>query len=169
LAAQHLPPAILLAALNDQLQERKLDAQYVTMLMALWDDENQTIQIANAGSVQPLYVTGAHASMTDAIEVTTIHAEGFPLGLFTGAAYDEIVITAQPGDLLVFFSDGIVDAGNSHGEMFGDERLIQLLRRHPTARQSAQSAVDAILEAVSEFRAGNDHFDDETVVVLRVI
>jgi phosphoserine phosphatase RsbU/P len=168
LATQHLPPAILLAALNDQLQERKLDAQYVTMLMALWDDTTQTLQIANAGSVQPLYVTAAHGSLTDAIAVTTICAEGFPLGLFGDASYDELVINAQPGDLIVFFSDGIVDAGNSHGEMFGNDRLIELLQRHPTARQSAQDAVDAILEAVSEFRAGNDHFDDETVVVLRV-
>ncbi len=76
--------------------------------------------------------------------------------------------STQPGDLIVFFSDGIVDAGNSHGEMFGSDRLIELLQRHPTARQSAQDAVNAILEAVSEFRAGNDHFDDETVVVVRV-
>src|ERR1019366_167712 len=57
LAARHLPPAHLLAELNNQLQERKLDSQYVTMLMAVWHDETRTLQIANAGSVQPLYVT----------------------------------------------------------------------------------------------------------------
>ncbi len=57
LAPQHLSPAAMLAALNDQLQERKLDSQYVTMLMAVWDDSNQTLQIANAGSVQPLFVS----------------------------------------------------------------------------------------------------------------
>ncbi len=57
LAPQHLSPAALLTALNDQLQERKLDAQYVTMLIAVWDDSNQTLQIANAGSVQPLFVS----------------------------------------------------------------------------------------------------------------
>ena len=57
LAARHLPPAELLAELNNQLQERKLDSQYVTMLMGLWNDDTRTLQIANAGSVQPLYVT----------------------------------------------------------------------------------------------------------------
>ena len=56
LAARHLPPADLLAELNNQLQERKLDAQYVTMLMAVWNDETRTLTLANAGSVQPLYV-----------------------------------------------------------------------------------------------------------------
>ncbi len=59
LAARHLPPADLLAELNNQLQERKLDSQYVTMLMAVWNDDTRTLQIANAGSVQPLYVTGS--------------------------------------------------------------------------------------------------------------
>ena len=58
LAARHLPPADLLAELNDQLQERRLDAQYVTMLMAVWNDvRDRTLQIANAGSVQPIFVS----------------------------------------------------------------------------------------------------------------
>jgi sigma-B regulation protein RsbU (phosphoserine phosphatase) len=164
---QHLGPAAFLAALNDQLQERKLDAQYVTMLMALWDDSTQTLHLANAGSVQPLHVFRTGISLTDAIQVRTVEAEGFPLGLFPGATYDEIAIPTQPGDLLVFFSDGILDAQNAHGEMFGPERLIELLRHHPTATATAKSTVEAILEAVRTFRAGTEHFDDETIVVLR--
>ncbi|SNS84273.1 sigma-B regulation protein RsbU (phosphoserine phosphatase) [Granulicella rosea] len=169
LAPQRLGPAELLAALNDQLQERKLDSQYVTMLMALWDDEAQTIHIANAGSVQPLQVYRTSTSLTDALEVHTIEAEGFPLGLFPNASYDEHTLPMQSGDLAVFFSDGIVDAQNSRGEMFGSERLALILKHHPTATDSAQSAVDAILEAVRTFRSGTDHFDDETIVVLRAL
>jgi len=163
LAPQHLSPAAMLAALNDQLQERKLDAQYVTMLMAVWDDSNQTLQIANAGSVQPVFVS----TTSDGVEVKTIKAEGFPLGLFPNAEYEEFTLSTQPGDLIVFFSDGIVDAVNGTGEMFGDDRLDAVLRAqsHP----SAASTVDAILKAVSDFQSGTDHFDDETVVVLRVL
>jgi sigma-B regulation protein RsbU (phosphoserine phosphatase) len=166
LAPQHLSPAAMLAALNDQLQERKLDSQYVTMLMAVWDDSNQTLQIANAGSVQPLFVA-ANPSVTDAPSVRTINAEGFPLGLFPNAEYEEFTLSTQPGDLIVFFSDGIVDAVNANGEMFGDERLKELLesQKQPTAR----STVDAILQAVTDFQAGTAHFDDETIVVLRVL
>jgi sigma-B regulation protein RsbU (phosphoserine phosphatase) len=166
LAPQHLSPAAMLTALNDQLQERKLDSQYVTMLMAVWDDSNQTLQIANAGSVQPLFVA-ANPDQTQPPTVRTIQAEGFPLGMFPGAQYEEFTLSTQPGDLIVFFSDGIPDAVNGTGDMFGDERLTKLLesQRHPTA----QSTVDAILQAVTDFQAGTAHFDDETAIVLRVL
>ena len=169
LAPQCLPPADLLAALNEKLQERKLDAQYVTMIIALWDDTDRTLRIANAGSVQPLFVSSDKADLTYAIDVRTINVEGFPLGLFPGVAYEEHLLKTNPGDLIVFFSDGIVDAENIHGEMYGTDRLCTLLQRHPTASQTVDDALAAILEAVTIFQAGAEHFDDETVVALRVL
>ena len=168
LATRHLPPAYLLAVLNDQLQERKLDAQYVTMLAALWDDGNRTLTIANAGSVQPIVVRRGSREMTDALDVETLPVEGFPLGLFAHASYEETCLRLVPGDLVVFFSDGIVDAVNSRGEQFGTERLQTLLQQHPTAALSAQGAVDAVLEAVTVHQSGTEHFDDETIVALMV-
>jgi sigma-B regulation protein RsbU (phosphoserine phosphatase) len=186
LTKRHLPPADLLAELNSQLQVRKLDAQYVTMLMALWDDEKRVLSLANAGSAQPLHIAripkpgdepakkgskqAASNPCADAeYTVTTIPAEGFPLGLFPAAQYDEITLTASPGDVFVFFSDGIVDAENSEGEMFGTDRLRAVLRDNPTACQSAQTTVDAIVTAVEAFQSGTIHFDDETLIVLRVL
>jgi sigma-B regulation protein RsbU (phosphoserine phosphatase) len=191
LAARHLAPADLLTELNDQLQERKLDAQYVTMLIAVWNDETRTLQLANAGSVQPMYVTGAvtkpvqsaksaaskkaappragDCAPTAPATVTTIEAEGFPLGLFPKAEYEELTVATKPGDVIVFFSDGIVDALNAEGEMFGEERLAAVLRDHPSGCHSAQATVDAILAAVAAFQSGTAHFDDETLVVLRVL
>jgi sigma-B regulation protein RsbU (phosphoserine phosphatase) len=167
LATRHLSPGKMLAALNDQLQERKLDSQYVTMLMAVWDDDNQTLQIANAGSVQPVFVSNALCDPGASRIVKTIQAEGFPLGLFPGAEYEEFTFATQPGDMIVFFSDGIVDAEDAAGEMFGTDRLNQVLESQhcPTA----EFTVEAILSAVNAFQAGTDHFDDETVVVLRVL
>ncbi len=168
LATQHLSPAQMLAALNDQLQERKLDSQYVTMLMAVWDDENCTLQIANAGSVQPVFVSQvSDADGVTSVQVKTMQAEGFPLGLFPDAAYEEFTFSTQPGDMIVFFSDGIVDAENAAGEMFGTDRLAEVLQSQ--ARSTAGSMVEAILGAVEEFQSGTEHFDDETVVVLRVL
>ena len=186
LAARHLPPADLLTELNSQLQERKLDAQYVTMLLAVWNDETRTLQLANAGSVQPLYVAKAAqskpvtagkragaaadcAGKDGEFSISTIQVEGFPLGLFPGAQYEELTLEAKSGDVLVFFSDGIVDAENAEGEMFGTERLTAVLRAHPSACNSAQTTVDAVLAAVNEFQSGTAHFDDETLVVLRVL
>ncbi len=157
-AAQKPSPAQMLEALNNALQERRLDSQYVTMLFAVWNDENQTLQIANAGAVQPLFCRSG--------EVETIHAEGFPLGLFPAAKYEEFNISTRPGDSIIFFSDGIVDAQNPQGEMFGTDRLISVVRKNQ--RKSASNLADSIIAEVSKFQAGAEHFDDETVVVLRV-
>jgi sigma-B regulation protein RsbU (phosphoserine phosphatase) len=69
--------------------------------------------------------------------------------------------------MIVFFSDGIVDAENAAGEMFGTDRLSAVLQSEPCP--TAESTVEAILSAVAAFQAGTEHFDDETVVVLRVL
>jgi len=119
LAARHYSPSKMLAVLNNQLQERKLDSQYVTMLLAVWDDDQRTLQIANAGSVQPFFVTTSTQSLTNAIDVKSIKAEGFPLGLFPNAEYEEFTIPTKPGDLIIFFSDGIVDAETPKGRCLG--------------------------------------------------
>ncbi len=158
-ASQHLSPSEMLRTLNDALQERRLDSQYVTMLFALWNDENLTVQIANGGSVQPLFCRGE--------EIETIKAEGFPLGMFPNATWEEFSISTQPGDSVVFFSDGIVDAQNSAGEMFGNDRLVATVKKHH--HKSASRLAESILTDVGRFQGKRDRFDDETVVILRVI
>ena len=158
-ASMHPSPSQLLRTLNDALQERKLDSQYVTMLYAVWNDENLTLQIANGGSVQPLICRGE--------DVDTIRAEGFPVGMFPNATWEEFSIALQPGDSVVFFSDGIPDAQNAAGEMFGNDRLVACVKKnqHKTAAKLAES----ILADVGRFQGKRDRFDDETVVVLRVV
>jgi phosphoserine phosphatase RsbU/P len=157
--SQMLSPADMLKQLNDSLQERKMDAQYVTMLFAVWNDEKQTLQIANAGAVQPLFCRAG--------QVETVEAEGFPLGMFKDVSYEEFTLSTRPGDAIVFFSDGIVDAVNENEEMFGTERLIELVTSQLT--NSAEGMVDAIYQQLSAFQGGVERFDDETVVVLKVL
>jgi sigma-B regulation protein RsbU (phosphoserine phosphatase) len=158
-AAVHLPqPAQMLALLNDALQERKLESQYVTLLFALWDDENRTLQVANSGAVQPILCRSGQSS--------TVQAEGFPLGFFPNVTYEESNVVVQPGDAFVFVSDGILDAENAQGEMYGHDRLAGLLcaqRDH-----SAQQIADAIHADVARFQGARDRFDDETIIVFRV-
>ena len=152
-------PASMFKALNDALQERKLDTQYVAMLFAVWNDENLTLQIANAGAVQPLFCRGE--------EIETIRAEGFPLGMFPAATWEEFSISTQPGDSVVFFSDGIVDAQNAAGDMLGNDRLVACVKKNQ--HKSASKLAESILAEVGKFQGKRDRFDDETVVVLRVI
>jgi sigma-B regulation protein RsbU (phosphoserine phosphatase) len=157
-AVQRPEPAQMLANLNDALQERKLESQYVTMLFAVWNDESRTLQVANSGAVQPLFCRSG--------EAVTVRAEGFPLGLFPDVTYDEFNVATQPGDVLVFVSDGISDAENDKDEMYGQDQLAAMICRH--RNQSAQEIADAILDDVARFQGANDRFDDETIVVLRV-
>ena len=158
-AAQQRPePARMLALLNDALQERKLESQYVTMLFALWNDESRTLQVANSGAVQPVFCRQGQSA--------TVQAEGFPLGLFPNVIYDELRVATEPGDAIVFVSDGILDAEDAQGEMYGHDRLAGLLcsqRDH-----SAQQIADTILADVTRFQGEQERFDDETIIVLKV-
>ncbi len=159
LAAQKPTPAQMLELLNEQLQERKLDAQYVTMLFAIWNDNDRTLQVANAGACQPLF---CRAKGVEAIQAT-----GIPLGMFSDVEYEEFTLSTQPGDMLVFYSDGMIDAENDRGEMFDMERLTTVLENNRHC--SASTMVANILKEVSGFQGTVEHFDDETAIALRVI
>lgn len=158
-ASAHLSPSEMLKTLNDALQERRVDSQYVTMLYSVWNDDNQTLQISNAGSVQPLFCREG--------QVETVKAEGFPLGMFPDVKYEEFTLSTQPGDSLIFFSDGIADAQNAEGDMFGEERLIAVVQKYQ--HKPASKIAEAIFNEVGKFQKGVERFDDETVVVLRVL
>ena len=157
-AQQHPPPAEMLCSLNDSIQERKLESQYVTMLFALWNDQDRTLQVANSGAVQPIVCRAGTSA--------TVRAEGFPLGMFPNVSYEEFNVATEPGDAIVFVSDGILDAENAQGEMFGEERLSTLLCSHRDRR--AHEIADAILADVSRFQGAQERFDYETIIVLRV-
>jgi phosphoserine phosphatase RsbU/P len=72
----------------------------------------------------------------------------------------------QPGDVVVFVSDGILDAENAQNEMYGSERLSGILCGNRD--RSASQIADAILSDVTRFQDGKDRFDDETIIILRV-
>jgi sigma-B regulation protein RsbU (phosphoserine phosphatase) len=157
-AAQKPGPGEMLKLLNEALQERRLDSQYVTMLYAVWNDDNQTLQVANAGAVPPIFCRGG--------EITTMRVEGFPLGMFPEAEYEEFSVATQPGDAFVFISDGITDAENAQGEMYGTDQLTHVLCGHRNL--PAVEIAEAVFADVARFQAGQPRFDDETILVLRV-
>jgi sigma-B regulation protein RsbU (phosphoserine phosphatase) len=151
-------PAEMLRAVNLSLAERRIEAQFVSLIYAVWDDEHRTLIVANSGLPRPIHV---HAGKNHVIEAT-----GLPLGLFDDANYDEFRFKMKPGDMFVFFSDGILDARNRQGELFGREGVEKLVEKH--AGESAQRVVDALFKAADEYSAGADAFDDQTVVVIKV-
>ena len=104
-------PAEMLSAVNFSLGERRIDGQFVSIIYAVWDDLHRTLQISNSGLPRPIYCHDG--------EIEIVEATGLPLGLFDDAEYDEFSFQANTGDLFVFFSDGILDATNRSGDLFG--------------------------------------------------
>ncbi len=151
-------PAEMLRAVNFSLGERRIDGQFVSLIYAVWDDEQQTLQVANSGLPRPLYWHD------DKIEI--IEATGLPLGLFDDADYDEFTFNAKPGDKFVFFSDGILDARNEAGDLFGRSRVEQIVANSDGI--SAEGLVNSLFDAVAEHASGVETFDDQTVVVIKV-
>jgi sigma-B regulation protein RsbU (phosphoserine phosphatase) len=151
-------PAEMLAALNYSLSERRVDAQFVSLIYALWDNDSLTLQVANSGLPRPMY---CHKG-----KVRLIEATGLPLGLFDDAEYDEFTFQAEPNDIFVFFSDGILDATNKAGDLFGRTRLEKVV--NGCAGNSAESMVKSIFKAVTEHASGVETFDDQTVVAIKV-
>jgi phosphoserine phosphatase RsbU/P len=151
-------PAEMLAAVNLSLAERRIEAQFVSLIYAVWDDQSRTLTVANSGLPQPIYM---HSDENEVIEIT-----GLPLGLFDEADYDELSFRMKPGDMFVFFSDGILDARNRKGEMFGRGRVEKVIAG--CAEKSADCVVESLFKAVTEHAAGVETFDDQTVVAIRV-
>jgi sigma-B regulation protein RsbU (phosphoserine phosphatase) len=151
-------PAEMLSAVNFSLGERRIDGQFVSLIYAVWDDRNRTLQVANSGLPRPIY---CHDGKIEIIEAT-----GLPLGLFDDADYDEFSFRAKPGDMFVFFSDGILDASNKADDLFGRERVGEIVAANPNA--SADEMVELIFQAVAEHASGVEAFDDQTVVAIRV-
>src|SRR5580704_11837920 len=151
-------PAEMLRAVNFSLGERRIEGQFVSLIYAVWDDRNRSLKIANSGLPRPLY---CHEGKIEVVEAT-----GLPLGLFDDAEYDEFTFKAKPGDMFVFFSDGILDARNKAGDMFGRRRTEAIITG--CADISADCVVNSLFKAVTEHAAGEEAFDDETVVAIKV-
>src|SRR3984885_9668785 len=150
-------PAEMLSAVNLSLAERRIEAQFVSLIYAVWNDESRTLSVANSGLPRPVYV---HGGKNEVIEAT-----GLPLGLFDDADYDEFKFRMKPGDMFVFFSDGILDARNRKGDLFGRGRVENIIAE--CNGKSAECVVDSLFKAAAEHSAGVEPFDDRPVVAIR--
>ncbi|HET9744001.1 MAG TPA: SpoIIE family protein phosphatase [Terriglobales bacterium] len=151
-------PAQMLSAINLSLNERRIEAQYVSLAYAVWDDNARVITVANSGVPRPIFCRNG--------KIETIDTAGLPLGLFEDADYDEVSVEAQSGDLFVFTSDGIVDALSPQGEQFGRGRLDAVIARN--WRMSSQELVEEIFDAVAAHKGNRATFDDETILTVKV-
>jgi sigma-B regulation protein RsbU (phosphoserine phosphatase) len=153
-------PACLLALLNQRLLAARLDSRFIAMLFAVYDASSRKLTLANAGGPYPLLVRKGR--------VEAILLEGVPLGLIPDTQYDETTIDLEPGDVVVFASDGILESENPTQEEFGPQRLKDILASI-SREHSAREITEQILAATDGHSgAGIAPHDDRTLVVVRV-
>jgi phosphoserine phosphatase RsbU/P len=157
-AADRPGAAEMLFLINKSLAERRVEAQYVTLAYAIWKDEERNLQVANSGLPRPIYCNQG--------KIERVEAVGLPLGLFDTVEHEQIAFNALPGDVFVFFSDGLVDATSPEGVLFGRGRIEKIVEQN--WRLSADDLVKTLFQAVKDHTAGAEQFDDQTVVALKV-
>jgi serine phosphatase RsbU (regulator of sigma subunit) len=129
---------------------------FVTCFYAILDPESGSLTYANAGHDLPYL----HRSGT----AEELRARGMPLGLMPGMGYEEKEITLQAGESALFYSDGLVEAHDPKGEMFGFPRLRELMAEHGDKR----SLGDVLLEELYTFTGEEwEQEDDITLLTLR--
>ncbi len=159
LAPRRHTPSQLMKLVNEALLERKVDAQYATLSLVLWDSRALTFTIASAGTLPPMLCRNG--------EILPTRAEGIPIGLLDDQDYDQVQIDARAGDLLLLYSDGVEDQLSEQNDEYGHDRLEKLVVASHT-RTPAQIA-GAVFADIDAFRGATPLTDDQTVIALRVL
>ena len=151
--------ARLAAQLDREIDETTPGAVYLTLFLGILDAGREELRYVNAGH-NPQFVVHAGGGFE------VMGATGLPIALYPGQPYAEQVVPARPGDLLFFYTDGLVETEDDNGDMFGIERLQALLGIEQT------KGIDAVLheveEAVRRFRGNHEPMDDATMMALRL-
>jgi serine phosphatase RsbU (regulator of sigma subunit) len=150
-------PREVLARVNRLLCEKSLPGQFVTLFLFLQNQQG-TGQFISAGH-NPTYLF-----RTATGKVEKLFSDAFFLGMFEEAAFESSPFRLDRGDILVVISDGVTDAQNPQQEMFGEQRLLQVIRQE--APLGSQAIEKQLLKAIQEFAQGTAQNDDITFVVV---
>ncbi len=155
------PPSYLLRYVNEQLTRKYSEASgaFVTAFYAIFDPRSLQLTYSAAGHNPPRLKRCRDGSLQ-----SLQSSDGLPLGLIAGTTYSDTEITLQSGDQLVLYTDGITEAMNPEGVLFGTTRMDMIL----SGCSPAQQLHDAILTAIDGFSRGRAADDDRTLVIARV-
>lgn len=153
------PVSTLVSMLNTQLYELTSPEKYATFFFGLFDGATRTLTYTNAGHLPPLLFRNG--------EVISLDSNGTVVGAFPWASYGEGRLKFEPGDLLVCYTDGITEPENAYGEMFGQERLVELVHKH--SREEDREIVRIVLDAVRSWNCGSELHDDMTLLLAREV
>jgi sigma-B regulation protein RsbU (phosphoserine phosphatase) len=160
---QAQPPAQVLEYLNRHLASlyTSQNENFITAFYGVYDPGDRTLAYACAGHNPPRL-----KRCQDGTLLALDGAGGFPLGITSEGAYDECVQQLQPGDQIVFYTDGITEASNPEGMLFGTDRLDHDLEN---CSLRASALLESVLRSVEAFANGHPADDDRTLIVARVL
>ncbi len=158
----HLPEldaARLVSILNQQIWAHTSPEKYATFFFGLFDEPTRSLTYTNAGHLSPLLFRNGN--------VVSLDSNGTVVGAFPFSKYEQSCIAMEPGDLLVCYTDGITEPENAYGEMFGEERLIELIHKH--AHHNDHEIVQIVLESVRSWTDSSELHDDMTLLLAREV
>jgi sigma-B regulation protein RsbU (phosphoserine phosphatase) len=154
--------AALLKVVNRQAYASSLTDRYATLFYGVFDGAARTLRYVNAGHNPPVVLRRSGS-------IDWLETGGAPVGMFQDSNYDEGVVQLEPGDLVITYTDGVIEAANPSGEEWGVQGLLKATAAW--ARQCAEDAEDlvrSIFSSMDDFSRGRQT-DDATVAVLRVL
>lgn len=147
--------------LNRLLCERSAGPRFTSLFWSYYDADTKLLRYVNAGHWPPLLVTGRSGRT----EVMRLEDGGPVMGLLPDADYSQGTVRLAPGDLLILYSDGLIEAANAAGEEFGEERLLRLAMG--SGGKSCEEIRREVLDRLREFAGAAPFADDLTLVAAR--
>lgn len=169
----------VVADMNRMMCSYTNESKYATFFCGVYDDEDRTLTYVNAGNHPPMLLrNGASRQNTvacacdvlqtvSAVQITRLESSGSPLGMFPDMFYRQETVYMNPGELLLIFTDGIVEAMNTSEEEFGELRLANLASAHRHLPPSA--LIDLISAQIGAFVGQRTQHDDQTLIVAQVM
>ena len=157
-ATRKYPPGQMLELVNKTLYQRPIESQYVALTYSIYEPATRKFTLANSGLPYPLLIRSGQPSFLD--------VGGIPLGLFPDSKYEETTLTLQTGDVVVLYSDGIVELRNDAGDDFGMKRLADTVRANH--EKSPNDIVKAVRDALAKFIGRRRPQDDRTMIVIKM-
>ncbi len=155
---QYATPAMVLHQTNQALFEDATIDQMITAFYGILNTKTFTLQFSNAGHIFPIRKRKQ--------ELDDLIMSGLPLRAFPDAKYEEQTVQLQPGDQLILLTDGIIEAMNTNQDIFGFERLYQVIQQLKDT--TSEETLATIWQEVDNFRDEAEPEDDRTMVVVTI-
>lgn len=153
--------AEIMTNINALVCQRSITGQFATFFLAAVDEPEMRLRYTNAGHNFPVLLRASG-------ERVLLEQGGLVVGMMEGMPYEEAAIDLLPGDRVLLYTDGVSEAADPSGDMYGEDRLYALLDTLPT-NLTARELVDRVIGGLRTFLAGAEPGDDITVMALRVL